>query len=206
VAFVKDFPAHGKRRRRDGRHPDFKLGVNVEFVRVITTMTLRSLLRARRGERSPPAPAHAPRGGAIALPRKFPVNVRARAAPRCALVGGKVFLCGPPSSSAGESSLADRVIKPSSLKKGDRSASSRRPAVFPAKDLRRLDACPDGLCAGLLQRDFDRDLYFAGTWERRLRELEALIARDDIAALVCVRGGYAATTCWTSRLEDYPAS
>jgi muramoyltetrapeptide carboxypeptidase len=37
---------------------------------------------------------------------------------------------------------------------------------------------------------FDRDIYFAGTAERRLPELESLIVRDDIAALVGVRGGY----------------
>lgn len=37
---------------------------------------------------------------------------------------------------------------------------------------------------------FTRDLYFAGTAERRLNELKALLLRDDIAALICVRGGY----------------
>jgi muramoyltetrapeptide carboxypeptidase len=37
---------------------------------------------------------------------------------------------------------------------------------------------------------FDRDLYFAGSAERRLRELEELLVRDDIAALIGVRGGY----------------
>lgn len=37
---------------------------------------------------------------------------------------------------------------------------------------------------------FTRDLYFAGTAERRLNELKALLLRDDIAALFCVRGGY----------------
>lgn len=37
---------------------------------------------------------------------------------------------------------------------------------------------------------FARDLYFAGSGERRLNELTSLLARDDIAALICVRGGY----------------
>src|SRR5262249_2602039 len=37
---------------------------------------------------------------------------------------------------------------------------------------------------------FDRDLYFAGSAERRLRELESLLRRDDLAALIGVRGGY----------------
>lgn len=39
---------------------------------------------------------------------------------------------------------------------------------------------------------FDRDLYFAGSAERRVRELRELWQRDDIAALICVRGGYGA--------------
>ena len=37
---------------------------------------------------------------------------------------------------------------------------------------------------------FARDLYFAGSAERRLNELTSLLVRDDIAALICVRGGY----------------
>jgi muramoyltetrapeptide carboxypeptidase len=40
------------------------------------------------------------------------------------------------------------------------------------------------------ERIFDRDLYFAGTAERRTREFQELWQRPDIAALVCVRGGY----------------
>lgn len=37
---------------------------------------------------------------------------------------------------------------------------------------------------------FSRELYFAGTEQRRFDELKGLLARDDIAALICVRGGY----------------
>lgn len=37
---------------------------------------------------------------------------------------------------------------------------------------------------------FDRDLYFAGTGERRAQEFNRLWQREDIAALICVRGGY----------------
>jgi len=37
---------------------------------------------------------------------------------------------------------------------------------------------------------FDRDLYFAGTPERRAREFQEFWRRKDVAALVCVRGGY----------------
>ena len=37
---------------------------------------------------------------------------------------------------------------------------------------------------------FSRELYFAGTAQRRSEELNGLLQRDDIAALICVRGGY----------------
>jgi muramoyltetrapeptide carboxypeptidase len=37
---------------------------------------------------------------------------------------------------------------------------------------------------------FDRDLYFAGSADRRARELEQMFVRDDINAVICVRGGY----------------
>ncbi len=37
---------------------------------------------------------------------------------------------------------------------------------------------------------FNRDLYFAGSAERRLRELGDMLRRDDIAALIGIRGGY----------------
>ena len=36
----------------------------------------------------------------------------------------------------------------------------------------------------------DRDLYFAGSVDRRARELEEMFERDDIRAIVCARGGY----------------
>ncbi len=39
---------------------------------------------------------------------------------------------------------------------------------------------------------FDRDLYFAGSAERRARELESMFSRDDVHAIVCARGGYGA--------------
>lgn len=37
---------------------------------------------------------------------------------------------------------------------------------------------------------FDRDLYLAGSAERRVRELEQMFMRDDLKAVICVRGGY----------------
>lgn len=38
----------------------------------------------------------------------------------------------------------------------------------------------------------EQDLYFAGSVQRRARELEAMFARDDVRAIVCARGGYGA--------------
>ncbi len=39
---------------------------------------------------------------------------------------------------------------------------------------------------------FDRDLYFAGSVERRARELEEMFVRPEVKAIVCARGGYGA--------------
>src|SRR2546427_11735964 len=36
---------------------------------------------------------------------------------------------------------------------------------------------------------FAQDLYFAGSVERRARELEEMFDRDDVRALLCARGG-----------------
>ncbi|MEO5937346.1 MAG: LD-carboxypeptidase [Terriglobales bacterium] len=36
----------------------------------------------------------------------------------------------------------------------------------------------------------EKDLYFAGSHERRARELEEMFSRADIAGIVCARGGY----------------
>jgi muramoyltetrapeptide carboxypeptidase len=36
----------------------------------------------------------------------------------------------------------------------------------------------------------DQDLYFAGSVERRARELEEMFARPEVRAIVCARGGY----------------
>jgi muramoyltetrapeptide carboxypeptidase len=37
---------------------------------------------------------------------------------------------------------------------------------------------------------FDRDVYFAGTAQRRARELEEMFTRDEVKAIICARGGY----------------
>ena len=38
----------------------------------------------------------------------------------------------------------------------------------------------------------EHDLYFAGTAERRLKELHSMFQRDDVPAILCARGGYGA--------------
>lgn len=37
---------------------------------------------------------------------------------------------------------------------------------------------------------FEKDLYFAGSHQRRQRELEEMFTREDIAGIICARGGY----------------
>src|ERR1019366_1882626 len=101
-----------------------------------------------------------------------------------------------------ESSLDDRVqmgsasqnsrIKPRALRPGDKVG-----IVAPASNVKRemLEAGCDGLRrAGYepfyFESILERDLYFAGSPERRARELEDMFVRDDIRAIVCARGGY----------------
>jgi muramoyltetrapeptide carboxypeptidase len=43
-----------------------------------------------------------------------------------------------------------------------------------------------------LESIFDRDLYFAGSVDRRVRELEEMFERDEVRAILCARGGYGA--------------
>jgi muramoyltetrapeptide carboxypeptidase len=71
--------------------------------------------------------------------------------------------------------------------------------VAPASNVRRADleaGCEALRCAGYVPFYFDsileRDLYFAGSVNRRARELEEMFVRDDVRAIVCARGGYGA--------------
>jgi len=86
------------------------------------------------------------------------------------------------------------LVKPPMLRKGDTIG-----IVAPASNVKRadLDAGSEALRrAGYrpLYNDsiLDRDLYFAGSVDRRVRELEEMFERDDIRAIVCARGGYGA--------------
>jgi len=83
-------------------------------------------------------------------------------------------------------------LKPRALRPGDKVG-----IVAPASNVNRelLDAGCDGLRqAGYepfyFKSILDRDLYFAGSLDRRARELEDMFLRDDIRAIVCARGGY----------------
>lgn len=85
-------------------------------------------------------------------------------------------------------------IKPRALQAGDTVA-----IVAPASNIQReaLDAgCVDlqglGYKPVYLDSILEQDLYFAGSVERRTRELEEMFLRDDVRAIICARGGYGA--------------
>jgi muramoyltetrapeptide carboxypeptidase len=87
-----------------------------------------------------------------------------------------------------------QTVKPPALRAGDTVG-----IVAPASNIRRTDL--DAGCAALRRAGYrpfyndsilDRDLYFAGSVERRVRELEEMFERDDIRAILCARGGYGA--------------
>jgi muramoyltetrapeptide carboxypeptidase len=83
-------------------------------------------------------------------------------------------------------------VKPRALRPGDKVG-----VVAPASNVKRemLEAGCDGLHRlgyepFYFDSIIDRDLYFAGSAERRARELEDMFVRDDIRAILCARGGY----------------
>jgi muramoyltetrapeptide carboxypeptidase len=87
-----------------------------------------------------------------------------------------------------------KILRPAALRQGDKIG-----LIAPASSFSR-----DGFLAGCerlrqmgyepvySQNIFDRDIYFAGSVERRAHEFQEFWRRDDIAALICVRGGYGA--------------
>jgi muramoyltetrapeptide carboxypeptidase len=85
-----------------------------------------------------------------------------------------------------------KIIKPPALRKGDKvaliapaSSFSREGFLAGCERLRQMGYEP------VYSPDiFDRDIYFAGSAERRTRELKEYWQQEDIRALVCVRGGY----------------
>ena len=85
-----------------------------------------------------------------------------------------------------------KILKPPALKSGDKVG-----IIAPASNIQR-ELLDEGI-AGLRKIGYEpiylpgileRDLYFAGPVQRRVRELQELLERDDIAALICARGGY----------------
>ncbi|MGC2745003.1 MAG: LD-carboxypeptidase [Candidatus Angelobacter sp.] len=85
-----------------------------------------------------------------------------------------------------------KIIRPAALRPGDKIA-----LVAPASSFNReafLAGCDRlrqmGFEPVYSQDIFERDIYFAGSAERRAREFQEFWRRDDIAALICVRGGY----------------
>jgi muramoyltetrapeptide carboxypeptidase len=83
-------------------------------------------------------------------------------------------------------------VKPPALRSGDRVG-----VVAPASNIKRelLERGCDtlrrlGYEPFYFDSILDRDLYFAGSVERRTRELEDMFVRDDIRAILCARGGY----------------
>jgi muramoyltetrapeptide carboxypeptidase len=91
-------------------------------------------------------------------------------------------------------SLSISRIKPPALRPGDTVG-----IVAPASNVKRGDL--EAGCEGLRRAGYrpiysdsilDQDLYFAGSVERRARELEEMFVRDDVRAIICARGGYGA--------------
>jgi muramoyltetrapeptide carboxypeptidase len=85
-----------------------------------------------------------------------------------------------------------KTIRPAGLRRGNKVA-----LVAPASSFSReafLAGCDRlrqmGYEPVYSQDIFARDLYFAGAIERRTHDFQEFWRRDDIAALICVRGGY----------------
>jgi muramoyltetrapeptide carboxypeptidase len=83
-------------------------------------------------------------------------------------------------------------IRPAALQPGDTvgivaPASNIQPDLLQAgcETLRRLGYKPFYFDSIL-----DQDLYFAGSVQRRARELEEMFSREEVRAIVCARGGY----------------
>ena len=85
-------------------------------------------------------------------------------------------------------------VKPPALRQGDTVGIVAPASYFKREDfeagceaLRRMGYKPV-----YSESIFERDLYFAGSVGRRVRELEEMFLRDDVKAIFCARGGYGA--------------
>jgi muramoyltetrapeptide carboxypeptidase len=90
--------------------------------------------------------------------------------------------------------LQNGRLKPPTLRPGDTVG-----IVAPASSIKR-ELLEKG-CRALRQLGYrpffldsilEQDLYFAGSVDRRVRELEEMFVRDEVRAVVCARGGYGA--------------
>jgi muramoyltetrapeptide carboxypeptidase len=87
-----------------------------------------------------------------------------------------------------------KLVKPPALRPGDTVG-----IVAPASNVKQSElecGCEALRSAGYkpfyLDSILDQDLYFAGTAERRSRELHEMFERDEVRAILCARGGYGA--------------
>jgi muramoyltetrapeptide carboxypeptidase len=85
-------------------------------------------------------------------------------------------------------------VKPPALRPSDSIG-----IVAPASNIKEADleaGCDALRRAGYkpvyLDTILNRDVFFAGSVQRRLRELEEMFERDDVRAVLCARGGYGA--------------
>lgn len=93
------------------------------------------------------------------------------------------------------SSVQTKHVRPPALRPGDTVG-----IIAPAGPI-QPEALEAG-CATLLRMGYrpfylpsilDRDLYFAGSAERRLNELHEMFRRNEVRAILCARGGYGCT-------------
>jgi len=91
-------------------------------------------------------------------------------------------------------SVSDLQRKPPAVRSGDTVG-----IVAPASNVKPAEL--EAGCAALRRAGYkpfyfdsilDRDIYFAGSVDRRKRELEEMFERDDVRAIICARGGYGA--------------
>jgi len=90
------------------------------------------------------------------------------------------------------SSTSPQRVKPRALRAGDTVG-----IVAPASNIQRT--LLEAGCRALSELGYnpfylpsilEQDLYFAGSVERRVRELEEMFERDQVRAIICARGGY----------------
>ncbi len=85
-------------------------------------------------------------------------------------------------------------VKPPALQPGDTIG-----IIAPASNIKResLEAGCEalqklGYKSFYLDSILEKNLYFAGSGERRAREIHEMFTRDDVRAIICARGGYGA--------------